>query len=59
VEFCRRLNGEADFEIAHHTSEEESFFPRIENDTGEKGIMDGNIEQHRLSQSQFLRYFLV
>jgi len=51
VEFCRRLNGEADFEIAHHTSEEESFFPRIENDTGEKGIMDGNIEQHR--------YFLV
>ena len=32
---------------AHHHSEEEHLFPQIEALTGEKGIMDQNIEQHR------------
>ncbi len=27
--------------------EEESLFPAIEEKTGEEGIMDGNVEQHR------------
>ncbi|KIN07297.1 hypothetical protein OIDMADRAFT_16072 [Oidiodendron maius Zn] len=31
---------------AHHQTEEELFFPQIEARTGEKGIMDKNIEQH-------------
>lgn len=30
----------------HHTTEEECFFPAIEKVTGEKGVMEGNIEQH-------------
>jgi len=33
---------------AHHRMEEESMFPRIEKETGEKGIMDGNVEEHRI-----------
>src|SRR4051794_36167439 len=32
---------------AHHTMEETVLFPAIEAKTGEKGIMDGNVEQHR------------
>jgi hypothetical protein len=30
----------------HHTMEEEHFFPAIEEYTGEKGIMETNINQH-------------
>jgi len=30
----------------HHTSEEEQFFPDIEAAVGEKGLMDGNVQQH-------------
>jgi hypothetical protein len=39
------------FEVldAHHTSEETSLFPQIEAMTGEIGIMESNIEQHRKS----------
>jgi hemerythrin superfamily protein len=31
---------------AHHSGEETKFFPRIEEATGVKGIMDVNITQH-------------
>ncbi|KAL1848700.1 hypothetical protein VTK73DRAFT_10089 [Phialemonium thermophilum] len=31
----------------HHDSEETDFFPAIETLSGEKGIMDANVEQHR------------
>lgn len=34
---------------AHHTAEETSLFPQIEARTGEKGIMEANVEQHRPS----------
>jgi hypothetical protein len=30
----------------HHTGEEEGFFPMIEALAGEKGMMEGNVEQH-------------
>jgi hypothetical protein len=30
----------------HHDGEEQVFFPEVEKITGEKGIMDRNIEQH-------------
>ena len=32
----------------HHNSEEESFFPQIEELAGEKGIMEANVEQHHI-----------
>jgi hemerythrin-like domain-containing protein len=32
---------------AHHTMEETTLFPQIEEKTGEKGIMDVNVDQHR------------
>jgi hypothetical protein len=35
----------------HHEMEETVLFPAIEAKTGEKGIMDGNVEQHRISSS--------
>lgn len=31
----------------HHDAEEQTFFPKIEEITGVKGIMDQNIEQHK------------
>jgi hemerythrin-like domain-containing protein len=31
----------------HHRMEETALFPEIEKKTGEKGIMDVNVEQHR------------
>lgn len=30
----------------HHTSEEEQFFPEIEEAVGEKGIMESNVQEH-------------
>lgn len=30
----------------HHTSEEEQFFPEIEEAVGEKGLLDGNVDEH-------------
>ena len=30
----------------HHTSEEEQFFPEIEEAVGEKGLMGRNVEEH-------------
>jgi hypothetical protein len=35
----------------HHDSEEESFFPWIEEATGEKGLMAVNVEQHSSSST--------
>ncbi|TVY87455.1 hypothetical protein LAWI1_G004210 [Lachnellula willkommii] len=35
----------------HHTSEEDLFFPGIEEAVGEKGLLDGNVEEHRSFQS--------
>ena len=32
----------------HHSTEEEIFFPDVEKLTGQKGIMEGNVEQHHL-----------
>jgi hemerythrin-like domain-containing protein len=32
---------------AHHKAEETSLFPQIEAKTGERGIMEANVEQHR------------
>ncbi len=44
---------------AHHKMEEVSLFPQIEAKTGEKGIMEANVEQHRepspLSQDSISR----
>lgn len=37
----------------HHTSEEEQFFPEIEEAVDEKGLLDGNVEQHS-KQNDFL-----
>lgn len=37
----------ADVLEAHHTMEETSLFPQIEVKTGEVGIMEVNVEQHR------------
>ncbi|PCG93330.1 Hypothetical protein PENO1_084030 [Penicillium occitanis (nom. inval.)] len=34
----------------HHTSEEEQFFPEIEEAVGENGLLDGNVEEHRSFQ---------
>jgi hemerythrin-like domain-containing protein len=34
----------------HHTGEETTLFPQIEKITGEAGIMDVNVEQHRMYQ---------
>ncbi|KAH8817180.1 hypothetical protein F5884DRAFT_244465 [Xylogone sp. PMI_703] len=31
----------------HHTSEEEQFFPDIEQAVGEKGLLDSNVQEHR------------
>lgn len=33
--------------IDHHNNEDESIFPTIEAQTGEKGVMDEDLEQHR------------
>jgi len=39
------------FELGeHHAVEEDILFPRLEEVTGQKGIMDGNIEQHHAFQ---------
>jgi hypothetical protein len=32
----------------HHDSEEQQFFPEIERITGIPGLMEGNVEQHRI-----------
>ncbi|EED15155.1 conserved hypothetical protein [Talaromyces stipitatus ATCC 10500] len=35
----------------HHTSEEEQFFPEIEEAVGEKGLLDGSVEEHNSFQA--------
>lgn len=37
----------------HHTSEEDQFFPEIEEAVGEKGLLDSNVQQHS-TQDEFL-----
>ena len=37
----------------HHTSEEYLFFPEIEEAVGEKGLLDGNVQEHS-EQDDFL-----
>jgi len=36
----------------HHEYEEKYFFPAIEEATGEKGVMDGEVEQHGTSYTR-------
>lgn len=38
---------------AHHDGEEEFFFPEIEKATGQRGLMDVNIQQHEAFHSGF------
>ncbi|KAM6483684.1 hypothetical protein HDV62DRAFT_333116 [Trichoderma sp. SZMC 28011] len=40
----------------HHTTEEKWFFPEIEAITGEKGIMDVNVEQHHAFDEGLKQY---
>ncbi|KAF2683754.1 hypothetical protein K458DRAFT_42110 [Lentithecium fluviatile CBS 122367] len=41
---------------AHHHGEEEHFFPDVERLTGEKGIMEVNVEQHKLFETGFVNW---
>jgi hypothetical protein len=41
----------------HHTSEEDQFFPDIEEAVSEKGILDSNVQQHS-KQDDFLNISL-
>ncbi|KAK5057624.1 hypothetical protein LTR84_011624 [Exophiala bonariae] len=41
---------------AHHTGEEQEFFPWIEEAAGEKGIMDANVEQHKIFEKGIKEY---
>src|SRR4051794_31852718 len=45
--FCRYILTFHKFLHIHHTNEETQFFPAIETMAGEKGVMDGNVRQHR------------
>jgi hypothetical protein len=45
--FCRYMLLWYTFLHGHHSAEEAMFFPNVERMTGIKGVMDGNIEQHR------------
>jgi hypothetical protein len=36
----------------HHMHEEANYFPEIERVTGQKGVMDGEVEQHGKSKSK-------
>jgi hypothetical protein len=40
---------------AHHKMEEDTLFPEIEAKTGEIGIMEASVEQHRRSSLQVQR----
>ncbi|KAK0611974.1 hypothetical protein B0T14DRAFT_441033 [Immersiella caudata] len=46
--FCRYILTFYSFLHIHHTSEEDSFFPAVEKMAGEKGVMDVNVEQHKV-----------
>jgi hemerythrin-like domain-containing protein len=46
--FCRYILTFYSFLHIHHTSEENSFFPAVEAMSGEKGVMDVNVEQHKV-----------
>lgn len=46
--FCKYIIGWHGRLHSHHTGEERLFFPAIERLSGVKGIMDGNVEQHRV-----------
>lgn len=46
--FCEYIGHWHGIISMHHTAEEEDGFPMIEKMAGEKGIMDDNVEQHRV-----------
>ncbi|KAK4231882.1 hypothetical protein QBC38DRAFT_464818 [Podospora fimiseda] len=46
--FCKYILTFYQMLHVHHTGEEELFFPAVEKMSGVKGVMDGNIEQHRV-----------
>ncbi|KAK3997762.1 hypothetical protein QBC44DRAFT_391905 [Cladorrhinum sp. PSN332] len=46
--FCKYILAFYRLLHVHHTGEEEMFFPAVEKMSGIKGVMDGNIEQHRV-----------
>lgn len=50
-----RFQKTANLDSDHHESEEEFFFPAVEQAADEKGIMDTNVEQHRASICAGLR----
>jgi hypothetical protein len=41
----------------HHTSEEEQFFPDIEEVVGEKGLLDGDVQQHSKKDEFLIHLF--
>jgi hypothetical protein len=41
----------------HHTSEEEQFFPDIEEAVGEKGLLDGDVQQHSKKDEFLIHLF--
>ncbi|KAH7381501.1 hypothetical protein DE146DRAFT_670756 [Phaeosphaeria sp. MPI-PUGE-AT-0046c] len=45
-----------EFLQAHHDLEEESLFPALERLTGEKGLMDSNVAEHRLFHTALAAY---
>ncbi|KAK3367904.1 hypothetical protein B0H63DRAFT_489974 [Podospora didyma] len=51
IPFCRYISGFCSFIHIHHNGEEEQFFPEVEKMAGVKGLMDGNVEQHRVFQA--------
>jgi hypothetical protein len=42
----------------HHTSEEDQFFPEIEEAVSEKGLLDSNVQEHS-KQDDFLNISLL
>ncbi|PNP56394.1 hypothetical protein THARTR1_03550 [Trichoderma harzianum] len=54
--FIRYANAWGHILHEHHTTEEKWFFPEIEAITGEKGIMDVNIEQHHAFEDGLKEY---
>lgn len=43
----------------HHTSEEDQFFPEIEEAVGEKGLLDGNVQQHSKQDDLLHTFFMM
>jgi hypothetical protein len=41
---------------SHHHGEEKHFFPEIERLTGDKGLMEANVEQHKVFETSFVAW---